>query len=115
MPRFRGGLPRWSLRQPKNLMFSMAGFRTDTEAPLPAAERTDARDRTELRLYTALARVGCCGFRLPREGRARPLHQGGDGPNLVLIHTVRTQLDLFQFVVPLLAKHFTVYALDLPG
>jgi pimeloyl-ACP methyl ester carboxylesterase len=31
------------------------------------------------------------------------------------MHTVRTQLDLFQFVIPLLAKHFTVYALDLPG
>src|SRR3954470_17341995 len=39
----------------------------------------------------------------------------GAGPNLVLMHTVRTQLDLFQFVIPLLAEHFTVYALDLPG
>lgn len=39
----------------------------------------------------------------------------GQGPNLVLLHTVRTQLDLFQFVVPLLAARFTVYALDLPG
>jgi pimeloyl-ACP methyl ester carboxylesterase len=46
--------------------------------------------------------------------RVRYIKAGG-GPNLVLIHTVRTQLDLFQFVVPLLAKHFTVYALDLPG
>src|SRR5215218_6351701 len=27
----RGGLPSWSLRQLKNLMFSMAGFRTDTK------------------------------------------------------------------------------------
>lgn len=39
----------------------------------------------------------------------------GEGPDLVLTHTVRTQLDLFQYVVPLLAKRFTVYALDLPG
>ena len=39
----------------------------------------------------------------------------GSGPNLVLLHTVRTQLDLFQFVVPVLSEHFTVYALDLPG
>ncbi len=41
--------------------------------------------------------------------------RAGSGPNLVLIHTVRTQLDLFQRVIPLLAPHFTVYALDLPG
>ncbi|TXN22422.1 alpha/beta hydrolase [Methylobacterium sp. WL9] len=39
----------------------------------------------------------------------------GHGPELVLIHTVRTQLDLFQRVIPLLSPHFTVYALDLPG
>ena len=39
----------------------------------------------------------------------------GSGPDLVLMHTVRTQLDLFQFVIPRLAKHFTVYAFDLPG
>src|SRR4051812_38947477 len=32
MLRLRGGLPSWSLRQLKNLMFSMAGFRTDTQA-----------------------------------------------------------------------------------
>ncbi|MCJ2068663.1 alpha/beta hydrolase [Methylobacterium sp. J-030] len=31
------------------------------------------------------------------------------------MHTVRTQLDLFQFVVPRIAPHFTVYAFDLPG
>ena len=39
----------------------------------------------------------------------------GRGPNLVLTHTVRTQLDLFQRVIPLLSPHFTVYAVDLPG
>lgn len=39
----------------------------------------------------------------------------GRGPNLVLLHTLRTQLDLFEKVVPHLAKHFTVYALDYPG
>jgi pimeloyl-ACP methyl ester carboxylesterase len=39
----------------------------------------------------------------------------GKGPDLVLTHTVRTQLDLFQRVIPLLSPHFTVYALDLPG
>ena len=39
----------------------------------------------------------------------------GAGPNLVLLHTLRTQLDLFEKVVPELTKHFTVYALDYPG
>ena len=39
----------------------------------------------------------------------------GTGPNLVLLHTLRTQLDLFEKMVPELAKAFTVYALDYPG
>lgn len=39
----------------------------------------------------------------------------GKGPTLVLLHTLRTQLDLFEKVVPELAKRFTVYALDFPG
>ena len=39
----------------------------------------------------------------------------GDGPPLLLIHTVRTQLDLFQRLIPKLTAFYTVYALDLPG
>jgi pimeloyl-ACP methyl ester carboxylesterase len=39
----------------------------------------------------------------------------GEGPPLVLLHTLRTQLDMFQKVVPELARHFRVYALDYPG
>jgi pimeloyl-ACP methyl ester carboxylesterase len=39
----------------------------------------------------------------------------GTGPPLVLLHTVRTQLDYFQRVVPALWDEYTVYALDLPG
>src|SRR5262249_11072528 len=41
--------------------------------------------------------------------------KSGAGPALVLLHTLRTQLDLFEKVVPELSKHFTVYALDYPG
>ncbi|MBS1212792.1 MAG: uncharacterized protein H6R26_1409 [Proteobacteria bacterium] len=41
--------------------------------------------------------------------------QAGQGPNLVLLHTLRTQLDLFEKVVPRLAERFTVHAVDLPG
>ncbi|MFC3321259.1 alpha/beta fold hydrolase [Mesorhizobium cantuariense] len=39
----------------------------------------------------------------------------GDGPPLVLMHTIRTQLEYFRSLAPLLAKSFTVYAIDLPG
>jgi pimeloyl-ACP methyl ester carboxylesterase len=39
----------------------------------------------------------------------------GAGPNLVLLHTLRTQLDIFEKVIPELAKRFTVYAYDYPG
>jgi pimeloyl-ACP methyl ester carboxylesterase len=39
----------------------------------------------------------------------------GSGPNLVLLHTLRTQLDIFQKTIPLLAERFTVYAWDFPG
>jgi len=41
--------------------------------------------------------------------------KAGKGPTLVLLHTLRTQLDLFEKVVPELSKHFTVYAVDYPG
>lgn len=41
--------------------------------------------------------------------------KAGEGPALVLLHTLRTQLDLFHKVIPELARHFTVYALDYPG
>ena len=39
----------------------------------------------------------------------------GTGTPLILLHTIRTQLDYFQEVIPLLAQHYTVYAVDLPG
>jgi pimeloyl-ACP methyl ester carboxylesterase len=39
----------------------------------------------------------------------------GNGKPLILLHTIRTQLDYFEAVIPQLAKHFTVYAVDLPG
>src|SRR6516165_3750673 len=41
--------------------------------------------------------------------------RSGRGPILVLLHTLRTQLDLFEKVIPELSKHFTVYASDYPG
>src|SRR5215469_4781210 len=41
--------------------------------------------------------------------------RAGRGPNLLLLHTLRTQLDLFEKIVAELARDFTVYALDYPG
>ena len=39
----------------------------------------------------------------------------GSGPPLLLIHTIRTQLEYFRILAPLLARSHTVYAIDLPG
>ncbi|MDD5161097.1 MAG: hypothetical protein PHI47_13685 [Sulfuricurvum sp.] len=41
--------------------------------------------------------------------------KSGQGEPLILLHTIRTQLDYFQDVIPTIAKNHTVYALDLPG
>lgn len=42
--------------------------------------------------------------------------KAGSGPTaLILLHTVRTQLDHFQLVIPKILHAFTVYAIDLPG
>jgi pimeloyl-ACP methyl ester carboxylesterase len=41
--------------------------------------------------------------------------KAGNGDPLILLHTIRTQLDYFENVIPQLAKHHTVYAIDLPG
>lgn len=39
----------------------------------------------------------------------------GNGPSLFLFHTLRTQLEIFQNLIPLLKSSFTVYAFDYPG
>jgi pimeloyl-ACP methyl ester carboxylesterase len=39
----------------------------------------------------------------------------GIGPPPLLIHTIRTQLEYFRSLAPLLARSYTVYAIDLPG
>lgn len=39
----------------------------------------------------------------------------GHGPVLVLLHTLRTQVELFHKVIPELSNHFTIYAPDYPG
>lgn len=41
--------------------------------------------------------------------------KSGGGPPLLLIHTIRTQLEYFRSLTPLLEASYTVYAIDLPG
>ncbi|MCF1593228.1 alpha/beta fold hydrolase [Streptomyces muensis] len=60
--------------------------------------------------HTLAPRAGLEG----REGTLRYL-KAGTGSPLVLLHTVRTQAEHFRHLVPLIADHYTVYALDLPG
>jgi pimeloyl-ACP methyl ester carboxylesterase len=50
-----------------------------------------------------------------RDGSRLRYYTAGTGPPLVLMHTVRGQLDYFQKVIPLVWDQYTVYALDLPG
>ncbi|RPF33279.1 alpha/beta fold hydrolase [Streptomyces sp. TLI_185] len=73
------------------------------ESPDATYARTWSNGRGEVRFFTRAA-----GSRLR-------YYTVGTGPALVLMHTVRGQLDYFQRVIPLLWDHYTVYALDLPG
>jgi len=47
--------------------------------------------------------------------RLRYLTTGSGPVPLILLHTVRTQLDHFQLVIPRLLQAFTAYAIDMPG
>src|SRR5512133_2076332 len=47
--------------------------------------------------------------------RLRYLKAGSGPAELIMLHTVRTHLDHFQFVIPRILEAFTVYAIDLPG
>jgi pimeloyl-ACP methyl ester carboxylesterase len=53
--------------------------------------------------------------RLGDATRLRYLKTGSGPTTLILVHTVRTQLDHFQLVIPELLHACTVYAIDLPG
>jgi pimeloyl-ACP methyl ester carboxylesterase len=47
--------------------------------------------------------------------RLKYLKAGSGQTMLILLHTVRTQLDHFQLVIPRIADAFTIYAIDMPG
>ena len=73
------------------------------ESPDAAYTTTWSDGRGQVRFFTR-----------PNGSRLR-YFTAGNGPPLVLMHTVRTQLDYFQRVIPRVWDHYTVYALDLPG
>jgi len=72
---------------------------TDASRPVP---RTPDTLRWAPSIPIGYLDIGGCKLRYIKAGR---------GPNLVLLHTLRTQLDLFEKVVPELARPFAVYAL----
>jgi pimeloyl-ACP methyl ester carboxylesterase len=47
--------------------------------------------------------------------RLRYLKVGSGQTMLILLHTIRTQLDQFQLVIPKIVHAFTIYAMDMPG
>ncbi|WP_433797111.1 alpha/beta fold hydrolase [Actinoplanes sp. CA-252034] len=73
------------------------------ESPDAAYTRTWSNGRGDVRFLTR-----------PDGSRLR-YYTVGTGPALVLMHTVRGQLDYFQRVIPLLWDHYTIHAVDLPG
>jgi pimeloyl-ACP methyl ester carboxylesterase len=81
----------------------LVSFLVETLRPVPVAPTT-LRWAPEIPIHTVAV-----------DGAQVRYIQAGQGPSLVLLHTLRTQLDLFEKVVPDLAQTFTVYALDYPG
>jgi pimeloyl-ACP methyl ester carboxylesterase len=73
------------------------------ELPDTTYTRTWSNGRGDVRFFTR------------RDGSRLRYYTTGTGPPLVLMHTVRSQLDYFQRVIPLLWDHYTTYAVDLPG
>ena len=76
-------------------------------------QRNDSPDATYTNTWTN-GRGEVRFFTRPDGSRLR-YYTVGTGPALVLMHTVRGQLDYFQRVIPQLWDHYTIYAVDLPG
>jgi len=74
---------------------------------------------TESRLNTDYTRTwspsGEIEYATLTDGTRLRYLKAGAGPALILLHTVRTQLDHFQLVIPKLVHAFTVFAIDMPG
>ncbi|MFJ9782557.1 alpha/beta fold hydrolase [Amycolatopsis sp. NPDC101161] len=75
--------------------------------------RSDSPDTTYANTWTNGR--GEVRFFTRSDGSRLRYYTVGTGPALVLMHSVRGELDYFQRVVPQLWDHYTIYALDLPG
>ena len=49
------------------------------------------------------------------DGEVLRIIKTGHGEPLILMHTIRTQIEFFSELIPFYAKNYTVYAVDLPG
>jgi pimeloyl-ACP methyl ester carboxylesterase len=74
---------------------------------------TESRPKSD---YTRTwSRAGEIEYATLADGTRLRYVKAGSGPALILLHTVRTQLDHFQLVIPKLVHAFTVFAIDMPG
>lgn len=76
-------------------------------------QRNDLPDTTYTRTWSDGR--GEVRFLTRPDGSRLRYFTAGTGRPLVLMHTVRGQLDYFQRVIPQVWDHYTVYAIDLPG
>lgn len=49
------------------------------------------------------------------DGEVVRIIKTGQGEPLLLMHTIRTQIEYFSEMIPFYAQKYTVYAVDLPG
>src|SRR4051812_21453152 len=49
------------------------------------------------------------------DGQTVRVIKTGQGEPLLLMHTIRTQIEFFSEMIPYYAEKYTVYAVDLPG
>jgi pimeloyl-ACP methyl ester carboxylesterase len=78
-------------------------------------DRTREVDNSEHEYTESWCKQGEIGHVVLSGGARVRYLRVGSGPPLVLLHTVRTQLDHFQLVIPQITDAFTVYAVDFPG
>jgi pimeloyl-ACP methyl ester carboxylesterase len=109
--------------EPKQLLFTGGGSgialelaRRHTEVNSRRKEHMMGTESRPTSDYTRTwSRAGEIEYATLADGTHLRYLKAGSGPALILLHTVRTQLDHFQLVIPKLVHAFTVFAVDMPG